>query len=91
MLSADSNVSDQVKTITAKVQELLANQEIQRWCFRQADNLEIPQKQRIRTRSRSTDPGLYLQASVPALYGPSLNKPWVQWLRQLIHSSHLLN
>lgn len=75
----------------AKVQELLANQEIQRWCFRQADNLEIPQKQRIRTRSRSTDPGLYLQASVPALYGPSLNKPWVQWLRQLIHSSHLLN
>jgi hypothetical protein len=75
----------------AKVRELLANQEIQRWCFRQADSPEIPQKPRIRTRPGSTDPGHYLQASVPALYGPSLNKPWVQWLRQIIRPSHLLN
>jgi len=75
----------------AKVRELLANQEIQRWCFRQPDRAEIPQKQRIRTRPGSTDPGQFLQAVVPALDGPFPNKPWVRWLRQHIHPSHLPN
>jgi len=75
----------------AKVRELLANQEIQPWCFRQADRDEIPHKQRFRTCVRSTDPGQFLQASVPALYGPFLNKPWVLWLRRRIHPSHLPN
>ena len=76
----------------AKVRELLANHEFQRWCFRQAnDNVELPRKQHIRTRPGNTDPAQYLQASVPALYGPYLNRYWVQWLRQRIHPSHLLN
>jgi len=73
----------------AKVRELLTNQEIHRWCFRQPDREEMPQKQRIRTRPRSTDPGQFLQASAPALFGPFPNKPWVRWLRHLIHPSHL--
>ena len=75
----------------AKVRELLANQEIQRWCFRQTDIEVIPQKPRIRTRPGNTDPCQFLQASVPALDGPFPNRPWVLWLRQLIHPSHLLN
>jgi hypothetical protein len=74
----------------AKVRELLANQEVQRWCFRQAPR-EIPRKHRIQTRPQATDPCQYLHASVPALQGPFPNKPWVQRLRQLIHPSHLLN
>jgi hypothetical protein len=75
----------------AKVLELLANQDIHRWCFRRPDREEMPQKQRIQTRPRSTDPGQFLQASAPALYGPLPNNPWVQWLHQLIHPSHLPN
>ena len=75
----------------AKVRELLTNQEIQGWCFRQPEREEIPYKQRIQTRPQSTDPTQYLQASVPALHGPFPNMPWVQWLRLLIHPSHLLN
>jgi hypothetical protein len=75
----------------AKVRELMANQEIQRWCFRQPEREKISHKQRIRTRPGNTDPGQYLQASVPALQGPFQNKPWVQWLRQLSHPSHLPN
>lgn len=75
----------------AKVRELLANQEIQRWCFQQADSPEIHQKQRIRTRPGNTEPGQFLQASVPSLYGPFPNRPWGICLRQLIHPSHLLN
>jgi hypothetical protein len=74
----------------AKVRELLANQEVQRWCFRQTHR-EIPRKLRIQTRPQGTDPCQYLHASVPALHGPFPNKPWVQRLRQLIHPSHLLN
>ena len=76
----------------AKVRELLANHEFQRWCFRQAvDSVELPPKKHIRPRPRNTDPCQYLHASVPSLYGPYLNRPWVQWLRQCIHPSHLLN
>jgi len=75
----------------AKVRELLANQEIQHWCYRQPERQELPQKQRIQTRPGSTDPGQFLQAAVPALFGPFPNKPWVQWLRQLMHPSHLPN
>ena len=74
----------------AKVRELLANQELQRWCYRQAP-IEISKKQRIRTRPPGTDPCQYLQASVPALRGPFPNKPWVQGLRQITRSSYLLN
>ena len=69
----------------AKVQELLANQEIHPWCFRQPERDALPQKQRIRTRPGSTDPGQFLQATIPALDGPFPNKPWVQWLRRRIH------
>jgi hypothetical protein len=73
----------------AKVQELLANQEVQSWCYRQAP-IEKPQKHRYRRpRSGNTDPTQSLQVSVPALYGPSANKPWVQQLHQRIHLPHL--
>ena len=75
----------------AKVRELLANQEIQHWCFRQPERNELPQKQRIRSRPGSTDPGQFLQAAIPALDGPFPNKPWVRWLRQRTHPSHLPN
>ena len=74
----------------AKVRELLANQEMKPWCYRHV-LIQKPQKHRIRTRSRGSDLSLCLHASVPALYGPFPNKPWVQWLHQLIHPSHLLN
>jgi hypothetical protein len=75
----------------AKVRELLANQEVRSWCYRQALR-ETPTKDRYhRPRPRNTDPVQVLQASVPALYGPDSHKPWAQRLRQLIHSPHLLN
>jgi hypothetical protein len=74
----------------AKVRELLANQEVQHWCFRQTSR-EIPRKHRIQTRPQGTDPCQFLQAYVPVLQGPFPNKSWVQRLRQLIHPSHLLN
>jgi hypothetical protein len=74
----------------AKVRELLANQELQRWCYRQP-RFEKPHKHRFRTRPQGTDPTQCLQASVPAFYGPFPNKPWVLRLRRLIHSSHLPN
>jgi len=74
----------------AKVRELLANQEVKHWCYRQ-ERIPRPKKHRIQPRPLSTDPCQPLQASVPTLYGPFPNKPWVQWLRHLIHPSHLLN
>jgi len=75
----------------AKVRELLTNQEIHRWCFRQPEREKLSPKQRIRTQPQCTDPGQFLQASVPTFYGPFPNKPWVQWIRNLIHPSHLPN
>jgi hypothetical protein len=74
----------------AKVRELLANQEVKPWCYRQ-ELKQIPNKQRIQSRPLNTDPCQYLYATVPAFYGPFPNKPWVQYLRNLIHPSHLLN
>lgn len=74
----------------AKVRELLANQELKPWCYRQK-HIEKPQKYRIQPRPLGTDPCQPLQAAVPAFHGPFPNKPWVQYLRNLIHPSHLLN
>ncbi len=74
----------------AKVRELLTNQEVKPWCYRQ-EHIQKPKKQRIQPRPLGTDPCQHLRATVPALYGPFPNKPWVQWLRNLIHPSHLLN
>lgn len=75
----------------AKVQELLANNEVQNWCFRHRQS-EVPQKRYTRhPRSQSIAPDQWLQAAVPAFYGPSPNAPWVHYLRQLIHPTHLLN
>jgi len=75
----------------AKVRELLANHEIQCWCFRPADKNKPLTKPRISTRPGNTDPHQFLQASVPALSGPVPNKPWVQVLRQLTRPDYLLN
>ena len=75
----------------AKVRELMANQELQRWCFRSIPPEQLPPKQRIQTGPESTDPSQFLQASAPALRGPFPNRPWVLRLRQRIHPSRLLN
>jgi hypothetical protein len=76
----------------AKVRELIANQELRSWCFRQSLN-QIPNRRRTYNRPspRATDPTQIIQVSVPLLYGPHSHKPWVQRLRQRIHRSHLLN
>ncbi len=71
----------------AKVQELITNKEVEP-CFYRQTHVDKPRKHDARKpRSRCTDPCQWLQASVPALYGPSANKPWVQALRQKIHTS----
>jgi hypothetical protein len=74
----------------AKVQELLANGEVQRWCYRQMRFEKPRTRYTPHPRSQPITPDQWLQANFPALYGPSPNAPWVQWLRQLIHPSHLL-
>lgn len=76
----------------AKVRELLANREMRSWCFRQTPN-QWPIKGRSYNRPtpQATDPTQVIQASVPALYGPDSDKPWIQRLRQRVHHSHLLN
>jgi len=75
----------------AKVQELLANGEVQRWCFRHKHR-EIPKTRYTRhPHSQRYSPDQWMQAAVPAFYGPSPNAPWVQYLHQLIHPTCLLN
>lgn len=75
----------------AKVQELLANREVQRCCYRQKP-LEKPRTRHIRhPHLQRCAPDLGLQAAVPSFYGPSPNAPWVHYLRQLIHPHRLLN
>ena len=73
----------------AKVQELLTNDEVQRWCYRLRPIVK-PARGTRHPRSSHSAPGQWLQAAIPALYGPSPNAPWVQYLRQLIHP-HLLD
>jgi hypothetical protein len=73
----------------AKARELVANEEMESWCYRQ---VPITKVQGWRTRkpcSQRTDLSQWLQAPVPALHGPAENAPWVQRLRQLIHPPHL--
>lgn len=75
----------------AKVQELLTNGEVQRWCYRPMP-IAPPQPRCTRhPRSPHIAPDQWLQAAIPALYGPSPNAPWIQYLRQLVHPPHLLN
>jgi hypothetical protein len=75
----------------AKVQELLANDEVQRWCYRQLPCKKSPPLPTRHIRLQPSPPDQWLQAAVPAFYGPFPNAPWVHYLRQLIHPSHLLN
>jgi hypothetical protein len=75
----------------AKVQELCANDEVESWCYRQTINNRLQRDGPRRSRLRRTDPGQWLQASVPAFYGPAKNAPWVEWLRRKIHPTHLPN
>ena len=75
----------------AKVQELLANHEVQNWCFRpRRTQASRPQYTR-HPLSQRIAPDQWRQAAVPAFYGPSPNAPWVQYLRRLLHPPHLLN
>ena len=75
----------------AKVQELLTNGEVQSWCYRQIHVEKSRTRYTRHPRSRRIAPDQWLQAAVPALYGPSPNAPWVYWLRQLVHPQRLLN
>lgn len=76
----------------AKVRELIHNVELHAWCWRPSDQT-LPRSTTThppQRRPRRPDTGLWLQASVPALYGPHNQRPWVQRLRNQIHA-HLLN
>jgi hypothetical protein len=75
----------------AKVRELMANDEVKCWCYRPPPIEKQPRRQTRKSRSKRTDPGQWLQASVPVLHGPAENAPWVQCLRQKIHPPHLPN
>lgn len=71
----------------AKVQELLANGDLQRWCYRQK-RIEKPRGRYTRhPRASLTAPDQWLHATIPAFSGPSPNAPWVLYLRRLIHPS----
>jgi hypothetical protein len=75
----------------AKVQELLANGDVQRWCYRPLPSEQPRPLPSRHVRAQPTAPDQWLQAAVPAFHGPFPNAPWVQYLRQLIHPSHLPN
>ena len=75
----------------AKVQQLCANDELEGCCYRKMENDRPQRPDSRRCRAQRTDPGDWLQASVPALYGPDQNAPWVHRLRHMIHPPHLPN
>jgi len=75
----------------AKVRELLANQEMEAWCYRPTHFEKPPKHHTRKPPPRRSDPGQWLQASIPALHGPVENAPWVQRLRQMIHPPYLPN
>jgi hypothetical protein len=75
----------------AKVQELMTNDELDQWCYRPTPIGQESKRSQGRSSRRRTDPGEWLQASVPVLHGPAENAPWVEWLRQKIHPPHLPN
>jgi len=75
----------------AKVRELLANQELDGWCYRPTHIETLARHHTAKPRSRRSDPGQWLQASLPALHGSARNPPWVQRLRQKIHPPYLPN
>lgn len=75
----------------AKVRELLANQEMEGWCYRPTHIEKLPRRHTEKPPPRRSDPGQWLRASIPALHGPAHNAPWAQRLRQNIHPPHLPN
>ena len=82
------NWSERGASAMAKVRELLTNGELSQWCGRQAargNSMPKPPVAIRATTRKKRDQGKWLQAGVPALYGPSASKPWVQILRQMLH------
>ena len=75
----------------AKVRELCANHELDVWCYRKPENHTLQSHHSRHPPAQRTDPGVWLQASVPALHGPAKNAPWVHRLRRNIHPPHLPN
>jgi hypothetical protein len=75
----------------AKVQELLTNGEVQPWCYRQMHFEKTRARYTHHPRSQPIASDQWMQAAVPALYGPFPNTPWVHYLRRLIHPKRLLN
>jgi hypothetical protein len=72
----------------AKVRELLINGELSQWCGRQAARGSFMQKPPVAVRAttrKKRDQGEWLQAGVPAPYGPSASNPWAKILRQMLH------
>ena len=75
----------------AKVQQLLTNGDLKRWCYRQEGLAKPASRYTRHPRAHVTAPDQWLQARVPAFHGPVPNAPWVQYLRKLIHPDHLPN
>jgi hypothetical protein len=75
----------------AKVRELLANQEMEGWCYRPTHFEKLARRHTGKPRPRRSNPGHWLQATLPALHGSAQNAPWVQRLRQKIHPPYLPN
>lgn len=72
----------------AKVRELLTNGELNQWCERQTKPSPIQRSPvAVRSTRKKQDRGEWLQAKVPALYGPHASRPWAKVLRQMLHPS----
>lgn len=72
----------------AKMRELLTNGELNQWCSRQTARGDPVQKPGTAVRAstrKKRDQGEWLQAGVPALYGPHASRPWAKALRQMLH------
>ena len=79
----------------AKVRELVANGEVGLWCKRNSQVERAERREEEKRKPRSFKKGnkhtSWLEARVPALYGPCACEPWVKTLRTLIYPPHLLN
>ena len=79
----------------AKVRELVANGEVGLWCKRNSQVERAERREEEKRKPRPFKKGnkhtAWLEAGVPALYGPCACEPWVKTLRTLIYPPHLLN
>lgn len=74
----------------AKVQELLANDQVQPWYYWPLPNQIFPPPPPRHPPAQRLASSQGSHATVPAVYGPFPNAPGVQHLRQLIHPKRCL-